>query len=310
MTNNNTHFFSPKYWFTWVGLSILFVISYLPYTTQIILGKSTGNLMYRLFKKRRHITDVNIRLCFPEKTPAERQLLVRNIFQNNAIGMFETSMSWWRDDKFLSMPVTLKGQKYLDEALSQNKGVILLGAHFSTLDMGGRLLARFYKVGAMYRKHNNSLMDFVIKQGREKHLDQTIEKKNLRGVLKALRNNQVVWYAPDQDFGPKHSVYAPFFNVSAATITATSRFAKLNDSPILMFTHHRSQDDSGYELELFPVLENFPSGDDVQDATRINQELEKGIRKDPSQYMWVHRRFKTHPEGKNFLYRHPPHEHK
>jgi KDO2-lipid IV(A) lauroyltransferase len=119
-----------------------------------------------------------------------------------------------------------------------------------------------------------------------------------------------VWYAPDQDFGPKHSVYAPFFNVPAATITATSRFAKLNDSPILMFTHHRCHDDSGYELELFPVIENFPSGDDVQDATRINQELEKGILKDPSQYMWVHRRFKTHPEGKNFLYRHSPPAHK
>ncbi|MGY8868954.1 MAG: LpxL/LpxP family Kdo(2)-lipid IV(A) lauroyl/palmitoleoyl acyltransferase [Pseudomonadales bacterium] len=310
MTINNTHFFSPKYWLTWIGLSILYVISYLPYTTQITLGKSTGTLMHRLFKKRRHITEVNIQMCFPEKTPAEQQLLVRNIFQNNAIGMFETSMSWWRDDKFLCMPVTLKGKKHLDDALSQNKGVILLGAHFSTLDMGGRLLARFYNVGAMYRKHNNPLMDLVIKQGREKHLDQTIEKKNLRGVLKALRNNQVVWYAPDQDFGPKHSVYAPFFNVPAATITATSRFAKLNDSPILMFTHHRCHDDSGYELELFPVIENFPSGDDVQDATRINQELEKGILKDPSQYMWVHRRFKTHPEGKNFLYRHSPPAHK
>lgn len=303
MATDKKLFLSPKYWLTWIGLSILYLISFLPYSTQITLGKIIGNLMYRLFDKRRHITEVNIRLCFPDKTPKEQQQLVRNIFQNNAIGMLETSISWWRGDKFLSMPITLKGKQYLDSALAQNKGVILLGAHFSTLDLGGRLLARFYNVGAMYRKHNNPLMDYVIKQGREKHLDQTIERRNLRGVLKALRNNQVIWYAPDQDFGPKHSVYAPFFNIPAATITATSRLAKLNNSPILMFTHHRSHDNSGYELELFPVLENFPSGNDVQDAARINQELEKGILKDPSQYMWVHRRFKTHPDGKNYLYR-------
>lgn len=310
MTTNDKHFFSPRYWPTWAGLGILYLISLLPYAMQIKLGTSTGNLMYRLFKKRRHITEVNIRLCFPEITPAEQQRLVRNIFQNNAIGMFETSISWWQSDQFLSMPVTLKGKQYLDDALSHNKGVILLGAHFSTLDMGGRLLARFYKVNAMYRKHNNPLMDFVIKREREKHLAHTIERKNLRGVLKALRNNEIVWYAPDQDFGLKHSVYAPFFNVPAATITATSRLVKLNNSPILMFTHHRCHDNSGYELELFPIIEGFPCGDDTQDATRINQELEKGILKDPGQYMWVHRRFKTHPEGKNFVYRHSSRGHK
>ncbi len=302
MTPIKKQFLAPKYWPTWAGLGLLYIICRLPFHWQIKLGNAVGDLMHLLFKSRRHITEVNIRLCFPEFSEPEQQQLVRDVFRNNAIGMFETSMSWWRSNRFLSMPVNLKGQQFLDDALSQNKGVILLGAHFSTLDMGGRLLARFYNVGAMYRKHNNPLMDFVIKQGREKHLNQTIERKNLRGVLKALRNNQVVWYAPDQDFGPKHSVYAPFFNVPAATITATSRLAKLNNSPILMFAHHRCHDNSGYELELFPVIQNFPSGDDVQDAARINQELEKGILKDPSQYMWVHRRFKTHPDGKNYLY--------
>ncbi|SIS42935.1 LpxL/LpxP family Kdo(2)-lipid IV(A) lauroyl/palmitoleoyl acyltransferase [Neptunomonas antarctica] len=303
MTHIDKQFFAPKYWLTWVGLGILYLISLLPYPVQIKLGNRVGDLMHRLFKSRRHITQVNIRLCFPDKSEEEQRQLVRDIFRNNAIGLFETSMSWWTSDKRLNLPVTLQGKEHLDEAIALGKGVILLGAHFSTLDMGGRLLSRFYDVDAMYREHNNLLMDSIIKACREKHLGKAIERESLRSVLRALRKNRVVWYAPDQDFGPKHSVYAPFFGVSAATITATTRMVKLNNSPILMFTHHRKADNSGYELEIFPVIKDFPSGDEIADATRINQELEKGIRKDPAQYMWVHRRFKTHPEGKNYVYK-------
>ena len=295
-------FLAPNYWPTWAGLGLLYVICLLPFPWQIKLGNWVGDLMHLLFKSRRHITEVNIKLCFPEMPAIERQQLVRNVFRNNAIGIFETSMSWWMSEQRLNLPVTLKGKEHLEEAIALGKGVILLGAHFSTLDMGGRLLSRFFEVDAMYREHNNLLMDSIIKSGREKHLGQAIERESLRNVLRALRKNHVVWYAPDQDFGPRHSVYAPFFDVPAATITATTRMVKLNHSPILMFSHHRTADDKGYELELFPLIENFPSGDDILDATRINQELEKGIRKDPAQYMWVHRRFKTHPKGKNYVY--------
>ncbi|WP_293265547.1 LpxL/LpxP family Kdo(2)-lipid IV(A) lauroyl/palmitoleoyl acyltransferase [Neptunomonas sp.] len=303
MTAINKYFLAPKYWFTWAGLGLLYLICLLPFHWQMKLGNKVGDLMCLLFKTRRHITEVNIALCFPDLSSAEKKQLVRDVFRNNAIGIFETSMSWWMNDKRLNLPVTLKGKEHLEEALSLGKGVILLGAHFSTLDMGGRLLSRYFDVDAMYREHNNLLMDTIIKSSREKHLGQTIERESLRSVLKALRKNRVVWYAPDQDFGPRHSVYAPFFGVPAATITATSRMVKLNSSPILMFTHHRKPDNSGYELELFPIINHFPSGDDVQDAIRVNQELEKGILKNPAQYMWVHRRFKTHPNGKNHVYK-------
>lgn len=310
MTRINKQFLTPKYWPTWAGLGLLYMICLLPFQWQIKLGNTVGDLMHSLFKSRRHITQVNIKLCFPELNEAEQQQLVRDVFRNNAIGIFETSMSWWMSEKRLNLPITLKGKEHLDEAMALGKGVILLGAHFSTLDMGGRLLSRFFEVDAMYREHNNLLMDSIIKSSREKHLGQVIERESLRSVLRALRKNRVVWYAPDQDFGPRYSVYAPFFDVPAATITATTRMVKLNNSPILMFTHHRKADNSGYELELFPLIEHFPSGDDIKDATRINQELEKGIRKNPAQYMWVHRRFKTHPDGKNFLYRHSSPEYK
>jgi KDO2-lipid IV(A) lauroyltransferase len=194
-----------------------------------------------------------------------------------------------------------KGREHLDSALARGKGVILLGAHFSTLDLGGLLFSEFYPVDAMYRRHNNPLMEDIITRGRGRYFGQSIERSDIRSVIRALRKNHIIWYAPDQDFGSKQSVYAPFFGVPAATIKATTRIVKLNDSPILMLAQHRLPDNS-YELELLPVIEPFPSGDEAADAARINAELERAIRKDPAQYMWVHRRFKTHPEGKNYLY--------
>lgn len=299
----STRFLAPRFWPTWLGIGLLYLLSRLPFATQIRLGRWVGDVMYALFRSRRHVVEVNLRLCFPELSGIERQQMAREVFRNNAIGVFETGMAWWMADQHFNPSIGIKGTEHLDAALAKGRGVILLGAHLSTLDMGGRLFSRFYETNVMYRAHNNPLMEEIIKEGRERHLKCAIERESLRTVLRALRKNEIVWYAPDQDFGPKYSVYAPFFGVPAATITATSRMVKLNNSPILMYTHHRTADDKGYELELFPEIEHFPTGDDVADATRINQEIERAIRKDPTQYMWVHRRFKTHPQGKNYLYK-------
>lgn len=269
---------------------------------QLAMGRVLGRLLHLFNRKRRHTTEVNIRLCFPELNKAEQAQLIRRIFENNGIGVFETAMAWWSPERLFNNRVHFKGREHLEAALAEGKGVLLLGAHFSTLDLGGLLFAQHYPVDAMYRRHNNELMEEVIKHGRSRYFGQSIERSDIRSVIKALRKNHIIWYAPDQDFGRKHSVFARFFGVQAATITATARLAKLNSSPILMLAQHRLPDGT-YELELFPVLEGFPSGDDLTDAQRINDELERAIRKDPSQYMWVHRRFKTQPDGKANLYR-------
>ena len=111
--------------------------------------------------------------------------------------------------------------------------------------------------------------------------------------MRSLKDGDTLWFAPDQDYGARHSVFVPFFGVEAATITATSRFARMNNSPALMFSHTRNPAGSGYTLSIGPVLEGFPSGDDEVDARRINAELESRIRQYPEQYLWLHRRFKT-----------------
>lgn len=300
---DNKRFFSPRYWPVWFGLAVLWLLNRLPWRWQIHLGRLLGRVLYWLSPRRRHVTEVNIRLCFPELDPPAQARMVKAVFANNGIGLFETAMAWWTPLQQLRGHVTLKGREHLEAALAQGKGVILLGAHFSTLDLGGLLFSDYYPVDAMYRRHNNPLLEAIITRHRLRYFGQAIERSDIRSVIRSLRRNRIVWYAPDQDFGMKQSVFAPFFGVPAATITATTRMVKLNDSPILMLAQHRLPDDSGYELELFPIIQPFPTGDDAADAARINAEIERAIRKDPAQYMWVHRRFKTHPKGKNYLYR-------
>ncbi len=304
-TPSNKHFLAPRYWPVWVYLAFLRLILLLPFRAQLWFGRQIGKLFYHLIPSRRRVAATNVRLCFPELSAPQQATMVKEIFIHNGTGIIETAIAWWGSRSDFDERVELKGREHLDAALAQGKGVILLGAHFSTLDLGGMLFAGFYDIDTMYRPHNNPLLEKVIYQSRSRRYGKVIDRQDIRTVIRRLRKNHIVWYAPDQDFGPKHSVYAPFFGVPAATITATTRMVGLNDSPILMLAQHRRPDNRGYELELFPIIEGFPSGDAVRDATRINQELERGIRKDPAQYMWIHKRFKTHPQGKYYLYDQP-----
>lgn len=292
----------PNLWLTWLWVALLRLLVRLPYRWQIGIGRFFGLLLYLLARDRRHVTETNIRLCFPELSDAEQRNMVRSVFRHNGIGLMEAAMAWWAPIEPFRYRVTLKGKEHMDAALAKGRGVILLGAHFSTLDLGGLLFHFHYPVDTMYRRNNNPLLEQVITQGRQRLYGQVIERSDIRSVIRNLKKNHIIWYAPDQDFGLHQSVMAPFFGVPAATITATSRMVNLNQSPILMLAQHRGKDGQ-YELELFPIIDPFPTGDDVQDATRINAEIERAIRKDPAQYMWVHRRFKSHPQGKNFLYR-------
>lgn len=295
------HFVAPKYWPTWAGLGLLRVVNLLPFKVQLMVGGWLGRIIYLLAKSRRHVARVNIGLCFPELTSIEQERLVKDVFINNGIGIIETAMAWWSDRDSFRARVRLEGQEHLEQALSEGRGVILLGAHFSTLDLGGLLFSLYYPLSTMYRPHNNPLMEYFIQRGRLRSIDKLIDRSDFRTLIRALKANEIVWYAPDQDFGERHSVYAPFFGVPAATVTATDRLARMNKSKVIMLTHHR-ESDGQYRLVIHPAIEEFPRNTEEESAERINEELERGIRINPAQYMWIHKRFKSHPKGKNFRY--------
>ncbi len=259
------------------------------------LGRRIGELVWLLGSERRRITEVNIRLCFPELSAREQKLLVKKSFRANGIGVMEIGMAWFRSPKVF-LPVTrLNGLHHIEGALAKGNGVLLLGGHYSTLDLGGSLATEFISIDVMQRDHDNSLMNAVMTRSREQHYGHVLGSKNLRGLLRQLKKNRIVWYATDQDYGRKDIVFAPFFDIPAGTITATSRIAGRSGCSVVPMSHFRREDKPGYDIYFLPPLEDFPSGDDLADATRLNRIIENEIRRHPDQYLWMHRRFKTRP---------------
>ncbi|MGB5443531.1 MAG: LpxL/LpxP family Kdo(2)-lipid IV(A) lauroyl/palmitoleoyl acyltransferase [Gammaproteobacteria bacterium] len=295
--------YSIRYWPTWIGLGLLWCLSRLPYAWQTAIGRVLGNMFRRLAASRRQIAQVNFSLCFPELTDQQRRKLLADHFASLGIGIMETAMSWWATKKQLQKLVSIDGLQHLHDALQGGKGVILLSAHFTTLEIGGRLLALHAPFHVMYREHKNPVIERVMRNARTRNFDKAIQRKDLRTLLHSLKQNLPVWYAPDQDYGSKHSIFAPFFGVQAASITATSRIARMSGAAIVPFFQTRLPDNKGYRLTLYPALQDFPGENVEQDTRRINELVEAAIREQPEQYLWVHRRFKTRPPGEDKLYK-------
>jgi KDO2-lipid IV(A) lauroyltransferase len=296
------HMANPKCWPAWMAVAVGWLVVRLPFTWLIATGRGFGWLAYRLGGSRRHFAEVNLKLCFPRMSASERQLLVRSTFRHMGVGIMETALTWLNPAKKVSQRFTIEGLEHYQKAMKQGKGVLVLGGHFACLDMASSTLQENVDLVLMYRKNKNPVWEWLQVRGRHHYFDGVLERSETRKVFKALKAGRAIWYAADQDYGPKHSVFAPFFGVSTATITATARFANLNNSPTLLMSQFRNLEDNSYTLRFSPILEDFPTGDDVADATISNAVLEKEIRKHPDQYLWLHRRFKTRPRGEASFY--------
>jgi KDO2-lipid IV(A) lauroyltransferase len=295
----------PRFWLLWLGLGLLWLVVQLPYAWLLALGRLLGALMYRFAKERRHIIETNLQLCFPQMSALERQRLLHANFASMGIAFFEMAMSWWWYKPRLRRLAKVEGLQHLQQAAAEGQGVILMAVHFTTLEIGANLLGQLHTIDGMYRQHDNALFDFVQRRGRERHnLDATaIEREDVRAMIKVLRAGRAIWYAPDQDYGRKQSIFLPLFGIQAATVTATSKFARLGRARVVPFTQERLADGSGYQLVIHPPLDNFPGESEEADCLRINQWVEQAISTCPEQYLWAHRRFKTRPVGEARLYK-------
>lgn len=297
-------FLHPRYWLLWMGLGLLWLLVQLPYPLLLRIGRLMGAVLHRLAGSRRHIIERNLQLCFPQMASSEREQLVRENFASTGIALIEMAMSWWWPASRLAKLAHIEGLEHLQKAQAEGRGVVLMAIHFTTLEIGAALLGQQHTIDGMYREHKNALFDFIQRTGRERHnADATaIEREDVRTMLKVLRAGRAIWYAPDQDYGRKQSIFVPLFGVQAATVTATSRFARLGKALVVPFTQRRLEDGSGYRLVIHPPLQDFPGAGDEEDCLRINQWVEQAIQECPEQYLWAHRRFKTRPEGEAKLY--------
>jgi len=293
----------PRYWVTWCSMGLWWLVATLPFPVLLMLGRQIGRLLYRVGGSRLEIARRNLELCFPEMDAAARTALLRRNFESYGIGLFEVAISWWWPRWRFEKLVELEGLEHI-EALN-GRGALLMALHFTTLEIGAQALSIRTTIDGMYRPHNNPVYDYLQRRGRlaRNSASEVYPRKDVRGMMKALRTGRVIWYAPDQDYGPKQSVFAPFFGISSATVTATAKFAEMGKAAVLPFTQVRLPGSAGYRVTIHPPLQDFPSGDELADATRINLLIEDFIRAHPEQYLWAHRRFKTRPPGEPDLYR-------
>jgi KDO2-lipid IV(A) lauroyltransferase len=297
MKKQKKHYRHPRYWLIWLGLLILRGLILLPWRWQMLIGKGFGLSMYRLLKRRRRIACMNFALALPELTAKERQNLNREHFIALGQSVIETPLSWWGSAQALAKLRHIEGWQHLQAAKAEKRGIILLSAHFTSLELGGRLLAMDESLHVVYRPHQNPLLDDLVADVREQRYGKAISRDDIRSMVRSLKQGQLVWYAQDQNFGHKNSVFSPFFGVLAATNTSLSRLAKLGNALVVPFFTLRQKE--GYRLVFLPALDSFPSGDQQADADRVNQLLEQQIRQVLPQYLWTHRRFKDCPEGGN-----------
>lgn len=296
------NFAHPRYWPVWLSIGAMHVVAWLPWRIRLWIGKLIGLAARRLAGRRRHITETNLRLCFPALDADEQRRLVRETFIANGIGLVETATGWCRDPEDLRHRVVFKGQEHRTRLEAEGKGALILGVHFSTLDLGAALHSLYFRADAVQRPHDNPLFARFMGRARAPYFDTVLDRHDLRGVVRRIKAGHAVWYSPDQDFGRDVSVFAPFFGIQAATVKMTARIARMTGAPVIPLIFHRNADNRTYTLEYLPPLEDFPSHDEVADATRINAVIEAAIRRHPEQYLWLHRRFKTRPEGEPKLY--------
>ncbi len=302
-TQFKTALLHPRYWLTWFGFALWRLVTLLPFPVLIVLGRGIGVLFYRLPSRRKTIARRNIEICFPKLSSAEQTAMLRANFISTGIAVMEVGISWWWSKKRFSKLIHIDGQDNLDAV--KGRGVMLLGIHFTTLEIGAAAMSTVIEMDGMYRAHGNPVYDFLQARGRlSKGIGNGVvyERRDVRGTMKALKNGRALWYGPDQDYGLQQGLFVPFFNVPAATVYATARFAEKTGAAVVPFSHVRLPGAQGYKITIHPALENFPVGDDLVDTTRINRIVEDFIMLQPDQYLWVHRRFKNRPEGESDLY--------
>ena len=272
----------------------------LPWPLQRGLGRVVGALAYRLVPQRRHAAETNLALCFPDMDARSRETLVRASFRDLGVGLFEFARAWWGDVAPMRRTVRIEGLEPIQALHAKGRGVLLVSGHFMTLEMCGRLMCDHLPLAGMYRRYRSPVMEWAVRRGRARYAAAMFGNDELRPAMRHLKQGGILWYAPDQDMRGKDTVFAPFFGVPAATITATHQFARLTGCAVVPFFHRREGAD--YVLRLGAPLEDLPAKDALADSTRVNAAIEAMVLEAPSQYLWIHRRFKRRPEGETKPY--------
>jgi KDO2-lipid IV(A) lauroyltransferase len=283
-------YWTPRHWPAWLLLAWLRLMAALPWRAAIGVHAALGSVLWHLVPKRQRIMLRNLEICFPELDDRARRALAKRAFVNLIVSLAEIGIAWFAKNL---PPVRVEGREHLEAVLAQGKGAILLSGHFSTLELTGQFVRPLTpRFAFMFRTRESPVLNAAQTRGRRRTADISFDNGDTRAMLRALRDNAAVWYAPDQAFDGPGAALLPFFGEPAMTNTATARIAKITGARIVPFTFRRLDDGSGYFVRFDPAVADVPSEDPIADTARLTAILEQTIRACPEQYYWNHRRFR------------------
>jgi KDO2-lipid IV(A) lauroyltransferase len=285
-----------------LGVFILWLVHFLPFRLIVAMGNGLGVVLHAVGKERREVALTNLRLCFPAMSEAQRKQLVRDHFKMFARGLLERTILWWSSGERIRSLIRVEGAEHF-EAI-KDKPSILLTPHFVGMDVGGQWIAQHSDTVCMYARQKSVYLTGLLLHKRARFRNQQLysRQQGLRPILKGMREGHPFIYPPDQDQGVKDGAFIPFFGVPAATMTSLPRIAQMTGAKVVPSITRVLPGGQGYVLTFYPAWENYPSGDDVADARRMNEFIEQRILEMPEQYFWLHKRFKTRPEGEASFY--------
>ncbi|HUL83127.1 MAG TPA: lipid A biosynthesis lauroyl acyltransferase [Gammaproteobacteria bacterium] len=296
-------FWTPRYWPTWLVLGLLRSSARWPLARQLAFGRRLGRLLMRVRRSKQRTVRRNLEVCFPElSTEAREELLVRH-FEAVGTSFFEMGSGWFLPIDELKKRVTIVGREHLERAVAERRGVLLVSAHFTPLEVCFAVLESLTSnCSCMYRTQRNAMMDVLVRRGRARFASAQIPRDNVRMLMRHLHDKRVVAYMPDQTYLGKQSALVPFFGEPALTNIATSKLASLTGAAMLPYFFRRLPGTEGYRVDIGPPLPDFPSDDPVADARAFFARLEDYIRLAPEQYLWMYKKFKGRPAPYPDLY--------
>lgn len=287
---------------TRIGLGIAWVLHLLPLWMLAPVGRGLGILFYLLGSRRREVALTNLRLCFPQWSETERRRVARRHFQALSRSVLEHGILWFASKERIQRLVRVEGLENWETV--RDRPVIWLAPHFVGLDMGGARIITEWAGCSMYRHQTDPVVDRMLLRGRTRFVTPRLfsRRDGIRPLVRAMREGLPFYYLPDQDFGPRDSIFVSFFGVPTATITGVSRIARLARAVVVPAVTRQLPAAGGYVLTFYPAWRDFPTDDEERDTRRVNEFIEQRVLEMPEQYLWVHRRFKTRPPGEARYY--------
>ncbi len=290
-----------KIFMTYLLVALLWLLHWLPLPVLRALGWGLGRLLYIFGRERRNVALTNLRLCFPEQSEAEREALAKRHFIAFARAVLDRTLGWWASKERLERVIRIEGVENLTDP--EGRPAILLSPHFVGLDAGGTRISMHIVGCSVFSKQKNPVLNRLLYEGRRRFNDAVLlsRQDGMRKIVKAMKDGHQFYYLPDMDFGPKESIFVPFFGVQAATIPALSRLVRLTGARVVACITRQVPD--GYEVEVMPPWDNFPGESVEADTEYMNRFIESQVLRMPEQYFWLHKRFKTRPPGEQRYYK-------